>query len=187
MHSTAKSNIPLYTNIVDKRTLHIAALFLALLAAQTLICNHILLFGVAVPLVMVYFIVRMPVSMNISLLLTLSFLLGLGVDIFSDTPGLNALACTLTAAVRRPVLYAYVQHDDRMKEIIPNIITLGLPVYCKYLLTLVGIFSFLVFSIEYLSFADFKEVALLTVGSSLLTFLLLLGIDSLVTVRRDKR
>ena len=172
---------------MENRTLHIAILFLSLLAAQTLICNHILLFGVAVPLVMVYFIIRMPVNMNLILLLTLSFLMGLSVDIFSDTPGLNALSCTLTAAIRRPVFYAYVQHDDRMKEIIPNIITLGMAVYCKYMLTLVGIFSLLVFSIEYFSFADIREVALLTVGSSLLTFLLLLGLDSLITVRRERR
>lgn len=93
----------------------------------------------------------------------------------------------MTAVVKKPVFYAYVQHDDRMKGITPNILTLGLADYCKYLFTITGIFSFLVFSIEYFSFADIKEIFILTLGSTALTFLLLLGTDSLVTIRHDRR
>ncbi len=158
---------------------------MAIMASQVLICNHIILFGVAMPLLSVYFIIRMPMSMKMSMLLTLSFLLGLIIDIWSDTLGLNALACTITAGIKRPALYAYVQRDDRVKEIIPNIATLGLGNYCKYMLTMVCIYSLLVFTIEYFSFADIKEIIILTLGSSLLTFLLLLGLDSLITVRRN--
>lgn len=169
---------------MNSNPLNIFVLFVAITAAQVLICNHILLFGVAVPLLSVYFIIRMPMSMKVSLLLTLSFLLGLAIDIWSDTPGLNALACTLVAGIKRPALYAYVQRDDRVKETIPNIATLGLGTYCKYMLTMIGIYAFLVFSIEYFSFADVKEIVILTLCSSLLTFLLLLGLDSLITVRR---
>lgn len=172
---------------MDKRIIHIAVLFVTILLAQILIFNHILLFGIAAPLVLVYFIVRAPIDMGTNILLTLSFLQGLAVDICSDTPGLNALACTLTAVVKKPVFYAYVQHDDRMKGITPNILTLGLADYCKYLFTITGIFSFLVFSIEYFSFADIKEIFILTLGSTALTFLLLLGTDSLVTIRHDRR
>lgn len=171
---------------MDKRVIHIAVLFIAMLLAQVLICNHILLFGMAVPLIMVYFIVRTPIDMNSNLLLTLSFLLGLAVDICSDTPGLNAFACTITAAVKKPVFYAYVQHDDRMKEVTPNILTLGLADYCKFLFTMTGIFAFIVFSVEYFSFADFKEIILFTAGSTLLTFIIILGTDSLVTIRHDR-
>ena len=162
---------------MDKRIIHIAVLFVTILLAQILIFNHILLFGIAAPLVLVYFIVRTPIDMGTNILLTLC----------SDTPGLNALACTLTAVVKKPVFYAYVQHDDRMKGITPNILTLGLADYCKYLFTITGIFSFLVFSIEYFSFADIKEIFILTLGSTALTFLLLLGTDSLVTIRHDRR
>lgn len=171
---------------MNRQTLNIAVLFVAMLLAQVIICNHVLLFGVAVPLIFVYFIIRMPMSMSTNVLLTLSFLLGLAVDICSDTPGVNALACTLTAALKKPVIYAYIQHDDRMKEIIPNVLTLGIADYCKYMLTMVGVFCFLVFSIEYFTFAAVKEIIVLTLGSGLLTFLLLLGLDSLLTVRRNR-
>ena len=172
---------------MDKRiALHISILFISILAAQVLICNHILLFGVAMPLITVYFIARTPIGINRNLLLTLAFLLGLAVDICSDTPGLNALACTLAAAMRRPVFFAYVQNDDRVKDIIPNIRTLGIADYCKYLLTLVAIYCLMIFSIEYFSFADIKEIAVLTSCSTILTFVLLLGLDSLVTVRRER-
>lgn len=172
---------------MGKSAVNIAILFISMLLLQVIVCNHIVLFGVAVPLVFVYFIVRTPMDMNTNLLLTLSFLLGLCVDIFSDTPGANALACTVLAMLKRPVFYAYIQHEDRMKDIIPNTVTLGMSNYCKYLFTLVGIFCLLVFTIQFFSFADVKEVLVLAASSSVLTFALLLGLDSLVTTRRDKR
>lgn len=59
---------------MDKRIIHIAVLFVTILLAQILIFNHILLFGIAVPLVLVYFIVRAPIDMGTNILLTLSFL-----------------------------------------------------------------------------------------------------------------
>ncbi len=172
---------------MDKEKFHILILFFAVVIAQAFICNHILLFGIAVPLVMVYFIARMPIGMNKGLLFSLSFLMGLLVDICSDTPGLNALAATLTAGLRQPIFYAYVQHDDRVKNIIPSILSLGMATYCKYLFSLTTIFSLLVFSIEYFSFADVKEILILSAGSSVLTFVLLLGLDSVLTIRHDKR
>lgn len=159
---------------------------MGILLAQVLICNHIVLFGVAMPLMLVYFIIRMPMDMNASLLLTLSFLLGLLTDICGDTVGVNALACTITAALKRPAFYAYVQHDDRMNQVTPNVATLGMATYCKYMLTLVAIYALLVFAIEYFSFADVKQIAVMTAGSSVLTFLLILGLDSIITVRRQR-
>ena len=171
---------------MDKKGIHIAALFICILLAQVLICNHIVLFGVAVPLIIVYFIIRMPIDMNVSLLLTLSFLLGLLTDICGDTIGVNALACTITAALRRPAFYAYVQHDDRMNQVTPDVMTLGIGTYCKYMLTLVALYAVLIFSKEYFSFADVKQITVLSAWSSALTFLLILGLDSIITVRRDR-
>lgn len=172
---------------MGKTAIHLFFLFVSMFLIQMLICNHIILFGVAVPLVFVYFIVRAPMNLNRNVLLTLSFLLGLSVDIVSDTPGVNALACTLLAMLKRPVFFAYVQREDRVLDIIPNIVTLGPALYCKYMFTLVGIFCLLVFSIEYFSFADVQIIVLMAASSSLLTFVLLLGVDSFVTYRKSKR
>ena len=61
---------------------------------QAVLFNHICLFNIAVPFVFITFIMRLPLSININLLIALSFFTGLSVDVFSDTQGMNALACT---------------------------------------------------------------------------------------------
>lgn len=162
-------------------------LFIVLVLVQVLIFNHIVLFNVAVPLVFIYFIIRLPLSLSTNWLLTLSFLLGLCVDIFSDTPGVNALSCTLLAVVKRPVFFAYVPRDDKTKEAEPTLTTLGPVPYCKYLLTMTGIFCLLEFTIEYFNFAGVKDIAIVIAASTVLTFLLLLAADCLIVTRREKR
>lgn len=168
---------------MSKEAITFTLLFVTVVLAQVLICNHIVLFGLAVPIVFIYFIIRLPMSMSTNWLLTLSFLLGFTVDIFSDTPGVNALACTLLAIAKRPALYAYIPRDDRTKDIIPSLSTLGPGVYAKYLITMVGIFCLLAFSIEYFNFASVKDIAIMAASSTLLSFVLLIGIDSLVLVK----
>lgn len=168
---------------MSKSSLVNTLLFFALILAQVLIFNHIMLFNVAVPFVFIYFIIRLPMSLNTNWLLTLSFLAGTAVDIFSDTLGLNALACTILAMVKRPVFYAYIPRDDRTKVVNPAVYTLGLTVYSKYLLSMVAIYCLLIFTIEYFSFASLEDVLIMASSSSLLTFLLILGIDSLTFVK----
>lgn len=168
---------------MNKDLIFYILLFIVMVLVQVLICNHILLFGVAAPLVFVYFIIRLPMGLSTNWLLTLSFILGLTVDIFSDTPGVDSLACTLLAIARRPVFYAYVPRDDRTKDIAPSLSTLGPGTYAKYLVTMVSIFCLLAFSIEYFNFANVREIVVMAGSSALLTFVLLLGIDSLVVTK----
>lgn len=165
---------------MSKDILTFSILFVVMLLLQVLICNHIALFNVAVPIIFIYFIIRLPISLGDGWLFTFSFLIGFLVDMFSDTPGVNSLACTLLAGVKKPVFYAYVPRDDKTKDIVPAVSTLGVGVYGKYLVTLVAIYCVLVFSIEYFNFADVKEIVILSASSSLLTFLLLLAIDCLI-------
>ena len=168
---------------MNKDVLKFALLFILLLLLQVLICNHIAIFNVAVPIIFIYFIIRLPISIGQGWLFTFSFLLGLCVDISADTPGVNALSCTLLAALKRPIYYAYVPRDDKTQDLIPSISSLGVGTYCKFLLTLVAIYCLLVFSIEYFNFADVKEVVILSASSCLLTFITLLAIDCLIITK----
>lgn len=83
-------------------------------------------------------------------------------------------------------MYAYVPRDDRTKSITPSIKELGFAIYGKYLLTMSAIYCFLAFTIEYFNFADIKEIVIMTVSSAVLTFLVILGVDSLI-VSNEKR
>lgn len=170
-----------------KTALQLIVLSVVLVLMQLLVCNNIVLFNVAIPIVFIYVIIWAPLWLNQSLLLTIAFLLGLIVDIGSDTPGMNSLACTLLAMLKRPVYYAYTEHDDHSDEVTPSLSSMGVWDYCKYLLTMVAIYCILIFSIEYFSFADVKEIAMMAGYSTAITFLLLIGIDSIMKGKREKR
>ena len=164
------------TNILIKYSL----LFVICIILQVLIFNPVALFNVAFPIFFIYFIIRLPMDIKLSLLFSLAFFLGLIIDIFSDTPGVNALACTLIAAVRQPIFFAYVDKDDYTRHLIPSVTSLGLAQYSKYLLSFVAIYSLLVFIIEYFSFADVQTLVVMVIASSLLTFIILLATDCLI-------
>ena len=162
-------------------------LFVVLVLAQVLVCNHIVLFGVGVPMVFIYFIIALPIGMNMNLLYTLAFLIGFIIDIFSDSPGVNSLACLLLALVKTPAFYAYMARDDKTRYILPSISTLGWGVYSKYLLSLTAFYCVAVFAIEYFSLVDVREVLVMAGASTLLTFLLLMAIDCISMTRRPGR
>ncbi len=168
---------------MNKSILQYIVLFFVLVLVQVLICNHLVLFNVAVPIVFIYFIIRLPMDMSMNLLLTLSFLLGFTVDIFSDTLGVNSLACVLLAAMKRSIFFLYVPFDDKTKVEEPSMTTIGVANYCKFLLTLTVIYCFLDFGIEFFSFSEFKSVIIMTLASTAISFPLLLGIDSIFFTR----
>lgn len=78
--------------------------FLSLALVQVLILNHINFLGYINPYVYVLFILTYPTSNNRVLFLFLSFLLGLSIDIFSDTGGIHAAASVFLAYARPPIL-----------------------------------------------------------------------------------
>lgn len=169
---------------MDKPIFPTIALLIVLVIVQVLVCNNIMLFNVAMAFVFIYVIIRLPMDFSINWLLTCGFFSGLLVDMFADTPGVNALSCTLLAMLKRPMLYAYIPRDDRTKNIVPSLTTLGFAVYGKYLFSMSVVYCLLAFTIEYFNFADVKEIVIMSAASAILTFLILLGIDSLIS-RKD--
>ena len=169
-----------------KTILQFALLYVIMVLVQV-ICNHICIFGVAIPLIYIYFIVRLPINLSVNWAMTFAFLLGLTIDIFSNTQGMNALACTVTAALRRPVFSLYFAREDDLANPIPSIRTLGSGIYIKYLLSLVLLFNILLFLIQSFTLADIRITILRIIASTILTTCLLFGIDSLDNTKREKR
>lgn len=159
-------------------------LFVVLVLVQVTILDRVMLFSVAAPVVYIYFIIRMGMSVSVNRLMLLAFFMGLSVDIFADTLGMNTLACTVLAVAKRPVMMAYCQRDDHFNEIIPTLSSLGIWTYTKYLLSMVAVFCLVYFSTEFFSAARTGDVLLRTAASTLLSFILILGLDSMVKIRR---
>lgn len=170
---------------MNRGTIYNLILLIILILVQVLICNHIQIFNVAMPFVFIYVIIRLPMTVSTNWLLTWAFVGGFIVDLFSDTPGLNSLACVIIARFKQQILYLYIPRDDRTRDILPSMVNLGLANYSKYLLTMTLLYCILIFSLEYFSFANVKEIAIMSLSSTVLTFVLLLSIDSLMVSRTE--
>lgn len=158
-----------------------------MVVAQAMVFNRIWLFNAALPLVFIYFLVILPVDLNTKWVLTLGFLLGVSVDIFSDTQGLNALCCTVTAALRLPVLKLYVPREEDMGNSIPSFTSMGRANYMKYLVSLTTIYSLLFFVV--LSFEFFQPLRMLLriCATSALTFIILLAFSNFMVPSSSSR
>lgn len=88
-------NSVLYTNITR---------FILLVILQVLVLNHINFLGYINPYVYILFILLFPIKNNRLMFLLLSFLLGLTIDIFSDSGGIHAAACVSIAYIRPVIL-----------------------------------------------------------------------------------
>ncbi|MCM1336584.1 MAG: rod shape-determining protein MreD [Candidatus Amulumruptor caecigallinarius] len=162
-------------------------LALILILIQVTVFNNICLFGVAVPMVFIYVILRLPLTLSTGWVLTVAFLMGLTVDVFSDTQGMNSLACTILGAVRRPVLGLYFPREDELANPEPTMVSLGVPVYVKYALSMTLIYCTLIFLIEAFSFFNILRLVLRIIFSTILSTLLILAVDGLTTKRYAKR
>ena len=164
---------------MTKTVLTFILLFIVLIPAQAVIFNNLILFNVALPLVFIYLIISLPITLSTNWAMTIGFVTGMVVDIFSDTAGINALACTMLAFVRKPVYHLYMSYDDDLSGFRPSIATMGPAAYMKYLLTMVFIYCFTVFTIEAFQFFNFRLLILRTIFSTMFTLIIIYAIDSL--------
>lgn len=172
---------------MTKTVISFFIMFVILVLAQAVVFNHLVLWGVAMPLVFIYWVLSLPLTTDNLLMLSLAFIMGLTVDVFSDTPGQNALACTVLAAVRKPVFRLYFPREEDLTDAEPSMVSLGAPVYMKYLLTLTAIYCTIFFVIEAFTFFNLWRLLLQIVCSTALTFLLILAVDSITHITREKR
>lgn len=77
--------------------------FIVLLLVQVVLCNNINFLGYINPYIYIIFIFLFPIRENRMVLLLASFLLGMLIDMFSDSGGVHA-AAALSLAYARPIL-----------------------------------------------------------------------------------
>lgn len=158
---------------VLKRT----ALFVAFALAQALILGRIHLFGYATPLFYVYFVILFPRNYPKWGIMLWSFLLGLTIDIFSNTPGLAAASMTLIAAIQPYYLEMFVSRED-FEELQPSMKNLGVVKYLYYSVVLTVLYCVVFFTLESFSFFNLGEWLKCTLGSAAITLVLLLTFEN---------
>lgn len=169
---------------MTKTIIQFGLLFICLVLMQVILFNHLSLFGIAVPVIFIYWILRLPVNLSQNWVLTLSFLLGLTIDTFSDTQGMNALACTLLAGLRLPVLRLYIPREDELTNPIPSIRSLGIGVYAKYIFTGVLAYCILYYTIEAFSFFNIWRLTYSIAASTLSSFIIIFALSTLLYRQR---
>ena len=170
---------------MTKTVIQFIVLFVAMILLQ-LVCNKIVLWGIAMPVVFIYLILRLPVNLHDGWVLTIAFFTGLLLDIFNNTPGMNALACTIMAAARRPVFNLFVSRENDMNIPIPSVDSMGVGDYFKYMATLVTLYCALIFMIQAFSLHNIGLTLARIAGSSVLSIIIIFGLDGLVSTRREK-
>jgi len=80
--------------------------FIILLTVQIVIFNNMTLLGFILPLPYMLFLILYPVNSNRAGLLVSSFLLGLMMDLFSNSGGIHATACVVLAYYR-PYIFKF--------------------------------------------------------------------------------
>lgn len=172
---------------MTKNFISYTLMFVFLVAAQAVIFNRIWLFHTAMPIVFIYFFVSLPVDLNAKWVLTLSFLLGFCIDMFSDTPGLNAMCSTITGGLRTPILKLYASREDEITNPIPSPRSMGWITYMKYLITITTIYSLLFFMILSFEFFEPGRLILRIIGTSLLSFIIMLAFSNFIIPSTGKR
>ena len=153
--------------------LHRLFSLLLLAALQVLFLNRIALFGYATPLFYIWLIARFDSSMTRSGVLLWAFFLGLLIDLFSGTPGLNAASATLLAMFQPGILKLFVPLD-RYDVIVPGSATMGGRPFTGYLLLLTVLHHTVYFILRSIPLGDWPVLVLKIVFSTIMTFVFML-------------
>jgi rod shape-determining protein MreD len=138
--------------------------FISLVLLQVVVFNHVNLFGFINPMIYIAWVFLFPFRKNISILLILSFALGLTIDFFSDSGGINAAATLFIAYIRLPILKIVLKRSD-FDFLLFNLKTVPFGKALVFITVLTIIHHFIVFSLAYFSFNDFLSV----IGNTLIT------------------
>ncbi|MFL3661689.1 MAG: rod shape-determining protein MreD [Polaribacter sp.] len=153
------------------KTIYFALLFLFVVLLQVLILNNVLFLGYVNPYLYIIFLFLFPLKKDRFRFLFIAFLLGLSIDLFSDSGGIHAFS-TLTIAYFR---LFFIKVFFSKYEVDYPFFNLSLEPFGKkfnYVATLTLIHHFILFSFANFSFHNFSQVLLNTLYSSVFTLLL---------------
>lgn len=160
--------------------------FIALLLLQVLIVQNINLGPYIILFPYVLFIIMLPFETQRVLLLFIAFFAGVILDIFYDSSGLHASACTLMGFSRHYVLKFISPRDGYDVGVKPTVDDMGLDWYLRYAGTLILIHHFAFFYLEIFRFNEFFSTFLRASLSSVGTFALIYLLQFLFIIEKRK-
>ena len=148
--------------------------FVILLIVQVMVFDN-LGFGTYIhPYIYVLFVLLLPFDTPKWRLLIDGFLIGIAVDIFNGTPGLNAAATVFLAFSRSFIIGITSRKSDIEDKDAPTVTEMGLQWFAVYALLLILLHNLVLFWLEAFSIRLLGLVLAETVLSSLVSLLLII-------------
>lgn len=151
--------------------------FIMLILLQVFILDNIQFMGYLNPMIYVLFILSLPVRFPKWAILFLAFIMGLIIDIFSNTAGMHSFALVFAAFLRTPIINIFTSLDEGSNPT-PSFHTFGVSAYVKYVITIVLLHHITLFFIESFSFLHLTLLIPKIIISSAVTILLILAFQS---------
>lgn len=148
--------------------------FIVLVFIQVFLLKNISLYQVVTPYFYILFILLLPFNIPNFLLYVLSFVLGITIDAFYDTPGLHAASCVLLAYVRIIFISITVQKEGFDNEPDPTLSLMGFRWFFLYALILTFLHHLFLLNLESFHFSQILFTLTRVVFSTIFTVLLML-------------
>ena len=158
--------------------LHKIGWFIGLVLLQVLILNNVHIAGYATPFLYIYLILKFESDVPRNALMLWAFFLGLAVDVFSDTPGMNAAATVLLAFLRPSLLRLFTPRDNQ-DNLVPSFKSMGITPFLKYTTASVFIHSLALLSIEFFSFSGIWLLLLRVALCTVLTVTCIVAVEGI--------
>ena len=149
-----------------------AVMFISLVLVQVLIFNQVQFSGFFNPYVYILFIILLPLSTPRYAVLILAFLLGLTIDIFSNSLGVHS-AATVFAAYIRPLIIRIISNREDDKSDYPGLNQNKLTWFINYVLLMVLFHHTALFYLEVYTFVNFLNTFYRVILSSLFSIIII--------------
>jgi hypothetical protein len=149
--------------------------FIVLILLQLLVFNNI---GISsmdiIPAIFILYILMLPFETPKWIVLVLSFLMGLVIDLFTDSSGLSTSSNTLIAFMRPLALQYLSPRGGYDTGSSPRVSVMGIFWFIKYSLILILSHQFVYYFLDNFGFHNFFYVFTKIIIGSIFTFLLIL-------------
>ena len=151
--------------------------FISLVILQVIVLNHVHIFGYATPLPYIYLLLILPGDTPRWAYVAIGFVLGLFIDMFTNTPGVAAGATCLTGLLVPFFLKLSTPNETNDENFFPSCKSMEWTSFIKYsvLATIIQTSAF--FSLEAFSFLEWKSLIINIIGSTILTTLFITALE----------
>lgn len=152
--------------------------YILLMILQVFLFDQLQFMGVCHPFIYILFLLMMPITLPHSVDMLIGAMVGLIMDVFSNSLGIHTSACILLMFLRPYLLETILNDKDRLNEQISTRVV-GPEAMGKYLAILIIIHHLMVFILSAWSWTHIGFVLLETLVSALITFIFIFGFNIL--------